>query len=105
MQQFISAMGEEIKAVIPARMLHAGIAKACAEKKTTALAQEEVTVVAEAESAAGEHCGPATIATVHANVFLQNVALHQEVFGPYALIVRCQDLHEMLEVARQLEGS
>jgi 2,5-dioxopentanoate dehydrogenase len=33
LQQFISVVGEEIKGVSPAKMLHAGIAKAYAEKE------------------------------------------------------------------------
>jgi 2,5-dioxopentanoate dehydrogenase len=104
LQQFISTVAKEIKSVSPSRMLHAGIAKAYTEKRTKALAQEEVIVVAEAELPAGEHCGAATIATVSAKTFLRNAELHQEVFGPYSLVVRCNDINEMNEVAKHLEG-
>lgn len=104
LQQFISVVGADIKAVAPSKMLHAGIAKAYTERRSKALAQEGITVVAEAELPAGEHCGTATVATVSAETFLRNVLLHEEVFGPYSLIVRCRDLNEMNEVARQLGG-
>ena len=30
--------------------------------------------------------------------------LHQEVFGPYSIIIRCKDKKEMIEVAKNLEG-
>jgi NADP-dependent aldehyde dehydrogenase len=30
--------------------------------------------------------------------------LHQEVFGPYSLIIQCKHPDEMLKVARQMEG-
>ena len=95
LQQFILAVGDEIKSVAHSKMLHAGIVKAYTEKRTEALAQEEVTVVAESELPASEHWGAATIATVSAKAFLRNVLLHEEVFGPYSLVVRCNDINEM----------
>jgi len=30
--------------------------------------------------------------------------LHQEVFGPYSLVIRCKDMNEMLDVTRHIEG-
>jgi len=30
--------------------------------------------------------------------------LHQEVFGPYSLIIRCADMNEMIAVTTHLEG-
>ena len=105
LQQFIEAVSAEVKVAAPSKMLHPGIAKAYTEKRAAALGQEEVTLVAESEiQPGGEHCGSATIATVTAATFLSNIVLHQEVFGPYSLIVRCKDKNEMLEVARHLEG-
>jgi 2,5-dioxopentanoate dehydrogenase len=104
LKQFITAVGSEIKTVAPAKMLHPGIAKAYAEKKTNALSQEDVTVVAEAAAPTERDCGAAAIATVTAKSFLGNALLHQEVFGPYSLIVRCSDTREMIEVAKHLEG-
>jgi NADP-dependent aldehyde dehydrogenase len=104
LQRFISAMGNEIKGVASSKMLHPGIAKAYAEKKANALAQENVMVIAEAELPGSDYCGAATIATVTAKTFLNNEFLWQEVFGPYSLVVRCQDITEMTEAAKHLEG-
>jgi NADP-dependent aldehyde dehydrogenase len=104
LQRFIAAAGAEISHSTPAKMLHAGIAKAYAEKKSKALLQEDVTVVAAAEGPEHEECGSPAIATVTAKSFLGNALLHQEVFGPYSLIVRCRDAQEMTEVAKHLEG-
>ena len=63
-----------------------------------------MTVVAEAATPADRDCGTAAMATVTAKSFLGNALLHQEVFGPYSLIVRCSDTREMIEVAKHLEG-
>jgi 2,5-dioxopentanoate dehydrogenase len=104
LQQFIEAAGSEIRTCAPAKMLHPGIAKAYAEKKLKALVQDDFTLVAESQLPAIENSGVAVIATVSAKSFLNNPILHQEVFGPYSLIVRCKDKNEMLEVAKRLEG-
>ena len=39
-----------------------------------------------------------------AKAFLSNPVLHQEVFGPFSLVVSCQDLAEMKAVANAVEG-
>ena len=104
LKQFIAAAGAEIRNVAPAQMLHPGIAKAYAEKKAKALAQEDVILVAESEAPAAHDWGTAALATVTAKNFLGNALLHQEVFGPYSLVVRCSNTREMIEVAKHLEG-
>lgn len=48
--------------------------------------------------------GTATVTTVDGKTFLSNPLLHQEVFGPYSLVILCKDSNEMLEVAFNLEG-
>jgi NADP-dependent aldehyde dehydrogenase len=101
---FITALGEEIKKTLPAPMLHAGIYKNYTEKRKTSLAQPEVDTVAVAEAVADDGQGIATIATATGAAFINNPVLHQEVFGPFSLIIRCNDLQEMLEVASHLEG-
>ena len=104
LKTFTHDLGKAIQKIQPAAMLHAGIAKAYAEKKELALMQEEVHLVAESEVDVNENEGLATIATVSAETFLSNPVLHQEVFGPYSLIIRCSNKEEMLQVALHLEG-
>lgn len=60
--------------------------------------------VAESETAVKENEGLPTVATASAQAFLNNPVLHQEVFGPYSLIIRCANKEEMLAVAQHLEG-
>ena len=35
---------------------------------------------------------------------MQNTTLHQEVFGPYSLVVKCKDLGQIEEIISHLEG-
>jgi NADP-dependent aldehyde dehydrogenase len=58
--------------------------------------------VSEAKPALNQ--GSPTIASATGQTFLNNPVLHQEVFGPYSLIIRCKDMKEMLQVVNHLEG-
>lgn len=104
LQSFITALGNEVSHVSPGYMLHPGIAKAYSEKRATALAQQNVSTVAISETEGKENQGVPTIASASGQAFLNNPVLHQEVFGPYSLVIRCQNMAEMIEVTRHLEG-
>lgn len=101
---FTHDLGKAIQRIQPAPMLHAGIVRAYNEKKEAALLQEDVHLVAESENAVDDIAGLPTVATTSARTFLKNSLLHQEVFGPYSLVIRCATKEEMLAVALQLEG-
>jgi NADP-dependent aldehyde dehydrogenase len=104
LQQFITTLGEEIKKVAPQKMLHPGIAKAYDEKKKNALQQSDVSVIAVSEIDRDTNEGRPVIATVSGKTFLKNPVLHQEVFGPFSLVIRCENIAEMTQVATHLEG-
>jgi 2,5-dioxopentanoate dehydrogenase len=104
LQVFITELGAAIEKVVPGTMLHPGIAKAYAEKRKAALEQKEVTTVAISATGPAENQGIPTVASTTGKTFLKNPLLHQEVFGPYSLVIRCADKNELLEVVRRLEG-
>jgi 2,5-dioxopentanoate dehydrogenase len=104
LDSFIQELAATVAKVAPGTMLHPGIAKAYADKRGTALTQADVKMVAVADTPPNDNQGVATIASATALAFFQNPLLHQEVFGPYSLIIRCKDINEMLKVAQHLEG-
>lgn len=104
LKTFTHDLGKAIQKIQPAPMLHAGIVSAYKEKKGNALLQDDVHLVAESETAVKANEGLPTVATASAQAFLNNPVLHQEVFGPYSLIIRCANKEEMLAVAQHLEG-
>ncbi|MDP9229087.1 MAG: aldehyde dehydrogenase (NADP(+)) [Bacteroidota bacterium] len=104
LKEFIRVLGDEVKQVAPGNMLHPGIFKSYVEKRAIALTQEEVETIAISEKEPVINQGTPTIATSTAHAFLNNPVLHQEVFGPYSIIIRCKDMNEMIEVAKHTEG-
>ena len=101
---FSTALSEEISKTIPAPMLHEGIYKNYISKKELTLSQAGVATLAQANSSETEGQGAAALAAVSGKDFISNPLLHQEVFGPFSLLIRCKDKTELQEVVRHLEG-
>ncbi len=109
LQTFVHDLGKAIQKIDVAPMLHEGIVTAYKKNKSNAMLQEDVHLVAESELWQSSETLPKlaaipTIATTTGHAFLNNPVLHQEVFGPYAIIIRCKDMNEMIAVAKNLEG-
>ena len=87
-------------------MLHSGIASTYKKNRLQALTQTAVKEIASSSTAEADEQieGTPTIASASGEAFLNNPVLHQEVFGPYSLVIQCNDLAEMTTVAKHLEG-
>ncbi len=94
LDDFLELLGQEIMSVKPARMLSASIQRSYTERLDKALSQEGVQH-RQAEVAVGELEALPRIASVNGNVFLANQILHEEVFGPYSIMVKCKDREEL----------
>jgi 2,5-dioxopentanoate dehydrogenase len=101
---FMHVLSNQIKKTGPGRMLHTGIFKNYVERRAAALTQQDVETVAVSEKEPTLNEGMPTIATASAAAFINNPVLHQEVFGPYSLVIRCKDDDEMIQVAKHIEG-
>lgn len=104
LQQFTDTLQTEITPVAAAKMLHPGIAKAYGEKKQTALQQPHVTTIIDNNNNTDGISASPVIASVSGSEFLANPLLHQEVFGPYSLVVRCSDMQQVKDIAEHTEG-
>jgi len=78
--------------------------KAFGEKRNAALSGTGATRIAESAQPGEGLEGRATLARVGGNRFLADPLLHQEVFGPWSLVVSCSDIREMTEVVDAMEG-
>jgi 2,5-dioxopentanoate dehydrogenase len=105
---FTNALAAEIKNITPVLMLHPGIATSFEKNKSIALQQDGVQMLGAATNTnAGLQnnlLGNAAIAITAATTFLQNPVLHQEVFGPYAIVVKCSSIDEIHKVSSHLKG-
>ncbi|MXV17009.1 aldehyde dehydrogenase (NADP(+)) [Hufsiella ginkgonis] len=104
LDQFIAALTQQVKAVAPANMLHAGIASNYHARRSQALQQPGVAAPGISDITPAEGQGLATVAVTDAATFLSNPVLHEEVFGPFSLVVKCAGAAEMLEIAGALQG-
>ncbi|WP_419210933.1 aldehyde dehydrogenase (NADP(+)) [Maribacter sp. X9] len=101
---FISTLSEEILKLEPSSMLHPNIYEKYQEGKKELSAQQGVTVMADYEKAVGENTGRPAILKVDGIDFLKNTKLHKEVFGPFSVIVCCDDAAQLESVLNELEG-
>lgn len=104
LEAFLNGLASRIKAITPGKMLHSGIAQAYVTNRSEAVSQAAVKLVSTSEVEAKDGEGQPTIATVSGDVFLANPILHQEVFGPYSLVVVCSDENQMMQIASTIEG-
>ncbi|MGZ5246189.1 MAG: aldehyde dehydrogenase (NADP(+)) [Flavitalea sp.] len=100
LHEFLEMLALKSAQVSPEKMLHPGIAKSYIDNRTKALEQDGMdTLYPDIDEE-----GSPLIATVHASEYLTNKVLHEEVFGPYSLLVRCEDIQQLMEVALSMDG-
>jgi NADP-dependent aldehyde dehydrogenase len=101
---FLEALSGEIQAIAPAKMLHAGIYKAYQQKMGKAMAEKNISLLAQSSGNANEMEAIPTVAKVDGKTFLSNPLLQEEIFGPYSLVVACKDEAALAEAWKSLEG-
>jgi NADP-dependent aldehyde dehydrogenase len=101
---FINALSEEIVKIEPSCMLHPNIIGAYEQNKKSALNQPGLVVAADYGADVAVNYARQTVVTVEGQTFLQNSRLHQEVFGPFSMIVQCKDAGELQQIISNLEG-
>ena len=104
MDSFITELSEEIIKKAPSSMLHPNIIGAYEKNKTKATSQEGTTIAADYSEEVPANFARQTVLTVKGSTFLKNSTLHQEVFGPFSLVVQAEDVEELEEIIAKLEG-
>lgn len=104
LSNFIQNLSDEIVKIEPSCMLHPNIIGAYQSKKQTTISQPYLSVAADYKADVQANYARQTITTVEGQTFLENLALHQEVFGPFSMVVQCEDANQLEEIISQLEG-
>ena len=101
---FTNILVEEIVKIQPSCMLHPAIIGAYESNKATALKQPELNVLADYNLDTQSNYARQAVSKVSGEAFLANPVLHNEVFGPFSLIVECENESQLETVINQLEG-
>lgn len=104
LDHFLEKLTDAIRAKAPQVMLSEGICQNFENELAKLLDQPGVHLLTKSDQLAQGFEGRPALATVAASGFINNRALQSEVFGPFTLVVRCEDTHEMQKVIHALEG-
>lgn len=104
LSNFINQLGVELSKLQPSVMLHPNIHKAYESNKNKAIQQEAVQVVSSYEDEVKTNHARQMVVTVEGETFLSNPKLHQEVFGPFSMVVQCENSTQLKEIIASLEG-
>ena len=101
---FVRTLSDEIEKVAPAKMLNENIHKAYYIKRDEALAQKGVALTKKSMTRLDDLLALPMISFVKGEDFLNNSVLHEEVFGPYSLLVGCDSMDELIAVWKSVSG-
>ena len=101
---FKSVLASEIMKINPSCMLHSTIKNSYDIGKQKQKQHNEVTVVAEYEGDLKSNYASQAVVSVSGKAFLANKALSHEVFGPFSIVVECENVTELETVIENLEG-
>ncbi|MCP4750982.1 MAG: aldehyde dehydrogenase (NADP(+)) [Proteobacteria bacterium] len=106
LDDFVTLLGKAIEEIAPSTMLNPVVFSGFSKSYENILAQPDISVAGKSTAAADTEKlqAPPTVVVVDGKTFLANQELHQEVFGPFSLVVKCSDAEELLQVASSLEG-
>lgn len=104
-EAFQDSYKKEILQIPSATMLTAGICKTYYKLRGEALEQPEVSALAISDiHSEGQNQAEASIALVSGKNFIANPKLHEEVFGPFSLLIVCESTDELYEAVAHLKG-
>ena len=105
LQHFADALGNAISDSKASVMLNKGIFENFRNRKAQMLEQYGIETISDTQDDNPDiNAGSPVVAAVKASSFIANPTLHEEVFGPWSLLVRCNDKDEMTEVVKNIAG-
>jgi len=104
LSNFIQVLSEEIVKIKPSCMLHPNIIGAYESNKAKIQEQTGLKTTAIYTNDTSKNYGRQVITTVEGATFLENTDLHQEVFGPFSMVVQCENTEQLEAIISKLEG-
>lgn len=103
LDQFIQLLASELSILPSFKMLHDGIYDNYTSKMDEALNQKGVHLVYHAQNN-GQQVASQALAMVDAQDFIKNPILHHEIFGPFSIIVICDNMAQLVAAWQSLQG-
>ncbi|KIA97057.1 MULTISPECIES: aldehyde dehydrogenase (NADP(+)) [unclassified Flavobacterium] len=104
LNQFMEQLAEEIEKIAPSCMLHPSIKDDFNNGREKIKSQNGVSTIAEYKGEISPNYAPQTILTVNGKTFLENATLSHEVFGPFSIVVQCENDEELERIINKLDG-
>lgn len=104
LKDFIQQLAKVIVKIEPSCMLHPNIISAYETNTAKVFQEPALELAGQYKNNLKPNYARPAITTVEGHTFLNNPTLHQEVFGPFSLVVQCKDKIELEEIIRKLEG-
>ena len=101
---FVEQLSTEIIKIEPSCMLHQNIKKGYKANKSKIVNEDKVEIKANFTSDVHNNYAQQAVVTVEGKTFLENPTLHLEVFGPFSMVVQCDNVTELETVISNLEG-
>ncbi|MEO0339507.1 MAG: aldehyde dehydrogenase (NADP(+)) [Bacteroidota bacterium] len=102
--EFTTSLEQAFQALVPATMLNEGIYAGFEKQKQSVLQQNEVSLLYAQDQEVGSWKGFPAVATISGKDFLANPKVHEEVFGPFTILVKAQSYVELQAIAQQMHG-
>jgi len=106
LNRFTESLKEGIAQAKPFTMLHKGIKANYDKLRNETIAEDGVYLESESTLDADHQKSEArpTVVSVSASNFLQNPNMHKEVFGPFSMLVKCENANQLHQVVESVEG-
>jgi alpha-ketoglutaric semialdehyde dehydrogenase len=104
LDHFITILALETDKLEPTCMLHPNIKNQYESLKSEVLGQEGYTQQTSLEKVVKPNYALQNIITVDGSTFLENKTFHKEVFGPFSVVVKCDDILQLNTIIHDLEG-
>ncbi|QGK73781.1 aldehyde dehydrogenase (NADP(+)) [Flavobacterium sp. SLB02] len=104
LDNFIAILALETDKLAPTCMLHPTIKKQYENLKSEVLDQEGYTQETSLEKVVKPNYALQNIIAVDGETFLKNKTFHKEVFGPFSVVVKCDDVQQLNTIILELEG-
>ena len=97
-------MAEKTIAIEPQCMLHPDIKSGFNKNSASVTTQNGVKTIGKIENNSNNNYAASQIASVSGSDFLANPKIHQEVFGPFSIVVKSKNEAQLIEIINELDG-